>query len=258
MVTGPADEPDLSVSLPPRLEEWVNERAATLGVDREELLVQVLSAYRAVADLDDGDVPTATDSVDLQERIDRELEAKLDQRDGELEAVDHRVDALESDTDADLDTLRNRVLQLRDAVQNRAATDHTHEEFARLGDRLDGLATDIANVSGRVSELEDAVDDRVARLDTLARVVLTLRNRVGDRKSEPRRQLDQLRRTANRKGVTDGTCESCGESVSIPLLTESACPHCEAQLRDISTTGILFKRAKLTGPIEDDGEAADE
>ena len=44
------------------------------------------------------------------------------------------------------------------------------------------------------------------------------------------------------------SCAACGESVSVPLLDEPACPHCEAELRDITTSGRFFTKTVLTGP----------
>lgn len=248
MATESADESDLSVSLPPPLEEWIDERAASLGVDREELLVQMMSAYRAAADLEDDDGATpAPDQAAVREQVEAEVRAQLaDLDDGS--AADERLDELEENLEQDLESLRNRVLQLRDAVRNRAKTDHTHEEFQRLGDRLDEVATEVAALSEADSKLETGVADVTSKLDTLARVVLELRNDDGEAAPERRRHLEQLRATANRRGVTDADCGACGASVSIPLLSEPACPHCGAELRDITTTGLIFTHATLVGP----------
>ncbi len=249
MATGSADGADVSVELPPPLDEWIDERAASAGVDREELLVQVVSAYRAAADLDDGDVDAPVgDGADVDERIETEVRAQLRDRERDLAAIDDRIDGLEADLETDLESLRNRVLQLRDAVRNRARTDHTHEEFGRFADRLDAVATDVADLSDAVTDLETEVADARTKLDTLARVVLELKGDGVDPAADRRRALDQLRATANRRGVTDASCHACGDPISIPLLSDPSCPHCDAELRDVTTTGILFTRATLTGP----------
>ena len=262
MATESADEPELSVSLPPPLEEWVDEHAASLDVDREELLVQVVSAYRAAADLDgDADAAgggSAPDLETLREEVRAEVETQLADRDVDARAVDDRVDTLESKIEEDLNSVRNRVLQLRDALQSRADADHTHEEFDRLADRLDGVAADATELSDDVSTQEAELNDVDARLDTLARVVLELRDRTVDRGDDRTRQLDRLRRTANRQDVTDASCDSCGESVSVPLLTDPACPHCDAELRDITTAGLIFTRATLVGPETSSGGGEDD
>ena len=262
MATESADEPELSVSLPPPLEEWIDEHAASLDVDREELLVQVVSAYRAAADLDgDADAArggSAPDLETLREEVRAEVETQLAGRDIDAGAVDDRVDILESEVEEDLKSVRNRVLQLRDALRSRADADHTHEEFDRLADRLDGVAADAAELSDDVSTLEADLDDVDARLDTLARVVLELRDRTVDRGDDRTRQLDRLRRTANRRDVTDASCDSCGESVSVPLLTDPVCPHCDAELRDVTTAGLIFTRATLVGPETPSGGNGDD
>jgi len=250
MATESADGTDVPVSLPPPLEEWIEEQAASLGVDREELLVQVVGAYRAAADLDDGASPMADDE-DVGDRVESEVRTQLRDHERDVAAVEDRIDDLESDLEEDLESLRNRVLQLRDAVRNRAKTDHTHEEFTRFGDRLDAVATDVADLGDGVAELETEVADAGTKLNTLARVVLDLQNDGGEATTERRRHLEGLRAAANRRGVTDARCHDCEASVSIPLLSEPSCPHCGADVRDVTTTGIIFTRAVLTGPAAD-------
>ena len=253
MATESTEGGELSVTLPPPLEEWVEERAESVGVDREELVVQVLGAYRATADLEDGTAPPA-DAADVEERVRAELEDRLDRRDRDIETAQRRVDDLEEDLEEDLEALRNRVLQLRDALRNRAMEDHTHEEMTRLADHVDDLASDLGNLSMSVTELEDGFADVETKLDSLAQVVVRLRQRDGEDGTEPNRGLDRLRRAANREGITEASCPDCEQSVSIPLLTEPACPHCGAEVRDVTTTGIVFTRAKLTrrDPDEED------
>jgi chromosome segregation ATPase len=260
MATESADEPELSVSLPPPLEEWVDEHAASLDVDREELLVQVVSAYRAAADLDADAAGggSAPDLETLREEVRAEVETQLADHDVDARAVDDRVDTLESEIEEDLKSVRNRVLQLRDALRSRADADHTHEEFDRLADRLDDVAADATELSDDVSTQEADLDDVGAKLDTLARVVLELRDRMVDRGDDRTRQLDRLRRTANRQDVTDASCDSCGESISVPLLTDPACPHCDAELRDITTAGLIFTRGTLVGPEMSSGGDGDD
>jgi len=248
MATEPADGSDLAVSLPPPLEEWVEERATSLGVDQSELLVQVVSAYRAAADLDDDAVEGGPGIDDIDERVEAEVRTQLRDQETDVSAVEDRIDDIEANLETDLESLRNRVLQLRDAVRNRAKTDHTHEEFTRLGDRLDAVATDVADLSDDVADVESRLADSREKLNTLAGVVVELRGQSGDPGGDRRRTLEELRRTANRRGVTEASCHDCGDPVSIPLLSDPACPHCQAELRDVTTTGMIFTRATLTGP----------
>lgn len=253
MATESTEGGKLSVTLPPPLEEWVEERAESVGVNREELVVQVLGAYRATADLEDGAAPPA-DAADVEERVRAELKDRLDRQDRDIETTQRRIDDLEENLEEDLEALRNRVLQLRDALRNRAMEDHTHEEVTRLTDHVDDLASDLEDLSMSVTELEDDFADVETELDTLARVAVRLQRQDGEDSTEPNRELDRLRQAANRKGVTEASCPDCEQSVSIPLLTEPACPHCGAEVRDVTTTGVVLTQGKLTrpGPDEED------
>ncbi|PSQ40816.1 hypothetical protein BRD14_07650 [Halobacteriales archaeon SW_5_68_122] len=143
---------------------------------------------------------------------------------------------------------------MRDALRNRAMEDHTHEEVTRLTDHVDDLASDLEDLSMSVTELEDDFADVETELDTLARVAVRLQRQDGEDSTEPNRELDRLRQAANRKGVTEASCPDCEQSVSIPLLTEPACPHCGAEVRDVTTTGVVLTQGKLTrpGPDEED------
>jgi DNA repair exonuclease SbcCD ATPase subunit len=245
MATEPADGPEVSVTLPPPLDEWASERAESLGVDREELLVQLLSAYRAAADLDDD--PTVG-STDLEESVEREVEAQLRERGDGEGTVGERIDALEKGFTKDLEALQNRVLQLRDAIRNRSKVDHDHGEFDRLSNRIDGIATDVADLSDEVAELEADVGDADEKLNTLANVVVQMQDDGVGQRSDREARLEHLRESANRRGVSEMSCDVCGEQVSVPLLTEPACPHCEAEFRDVTTSGRFFTKAVLTGP----------
>jgi uncharacterized protein YoxC len=249
MVTDSSDGTDVTVSVPPPLEEWLDERTVSLGVDREELVVQVVSAYRAAAELDDDAGPVAGEVDD--DRLEAAVSRQLRDQETDLAAVDDRLDAMEDEIEEDLESLRNRVLQLRDAVRNRAKTDHTHEEFARLGDRLDAVATDVADLGDSVSDVNTELADARNKLNSLASYVLDQEGDGGAGASERRRSLDQLRATANRRGVTDATCHDCGNSVSIPLLSEPSCPHCATEIGDVTTTGFIRTRGLLIGPDPD-------
>lgn len=247
MATESADGTEGPLSLPPPLEEWLDDRAASLGVSREELLVQVASAYRATSDLDGG-VGSLADEADVTDLIETEVSTQLQDQRSDLAAVEDRLDAMEAGLDDDLESIRNRVLQLRDAVRNRAKTDHTHDDIARFDDRLDAVTSDHADLSEDVAELQTEVADATAKLETLARVLVDLTGDGEDATTERRRHLERLRTAASHRGVTEGTCHDCGGTVSIPLLSEPSCPHCDAELRDLTTTGIVFTRTVITGP----------
>jgi chromosome segregation ATPase len=274
MATESADESELAVTLPPPLEEWLDERATTLETDREELLVQLVSTYRAAADLNDetGSVP---DEAELDERISTAVESHMQAsaiaENEDIDELSNRIDSLETEIEADIEDVRNRVLQVRDAVRERATKDHTHAETRQLAERVDGLAanledvgTEVTSAAETVEGLEARLSDVESKLDRLARVVVALRNRDTSEAAEREEQLDHIRRQANQQGVVEARCAACEESVRISLLTEPACPHCGTEARDIEPPNSVLGhalgigKAKLTGPEPPALEAGDE
>lgn len=212
-----SDESDVSVRLPPDLEEWLDERAAALDVDRGELLVRLAGAYRAAADL--GDESLALD-------------------DDALHGLNGRVNDVEARLEENVEDLRHRVLQLRDAVGDSASQTHTHREFAQfdsriedLSETLESVASDLEAQGDRVADVESRLDDADEKLTRLARAVVALRREV-DRDGDGA-DLEELREAANRSGVTEAACGACGDAVSIGLLSEPSCPHCGSEFAEI-------------------------
>lgn len=235
MVTESTEGGEVSVTLPPSLDEWLDERAADLGADRETVLVRLLGAYRAAARSAD---PPATR--------------------GDLEALDDRLEGVESD----LKGLRGRLLQLRDAVREAPSEDHTHAEFSRFDARVEELSGDVETVAAdletaraRLESLESRLDETDRKLTRLARALVAVRERSGG-------ALEDIRRAANRRGVTEADCAACDGTVSVALLTEAACPHCGTAFGGLepAAAGLRrrfgLRRPELTRetPPEGDGE----
>lgn len=265
MATESADGPDVSVTLPAPLEAWLDERADELGVERAEVLVQLVSAYRASSELVGDPVESLLDEG-----------ASLDEGDaagpdrGEVAALEDRLEALEATHGEDVEDVRNRVLQLRDAVRDRADETHDHDEFHELAERIDALASDIEDVGADVTDMSDRVDrrdDRLAdvesKLDRLAGAVLAIRDGTHGTGTADE-SLEHILVTANRSGVQVADCCDCGRTVQIPLLTRPACPHCETEFRDLddsrSGLGRWLDRGKprLVGAAPPALESADE
>lgn len=274
MATESAEESELAVTLPPPLEEWLDERAATLDATREEVLVQLISAYRAAADLED-EAATLPNEGELEDRISAAVESRMQTLETgdeeEIEELSTRVDTLEAELETDIEDVRDRVLQVRDAVKERAPKDHSHAKTRQLADRVDGLASDLEDVGSEVStttetvdQLEGRLSDVESKLNRLARVVVALRKRDGSAVTEREEQLDHLRRQANQHDVDEAQCAACEESVRISLLNDPACPHCGTEARDIeppnSMLGRVFDvgKTKLTGAEPPALEADDE
>lgn len=259
MATESAGDSDLSVTLPPSLSEWLDERAATLGMDPEALLVQLLETHRSAADLDENWIEG--------------LEDRLEDVDARVERTDSRVDDVETKLDTSVEDVRERVLQLRDAVEERAPAEHSHEEFGALADRLEELSAAVDAVESELEAVESEaesiqrideelesntgrIDTIEGKLDRLARTVVA-RNRREAAAADSEERLAGIRRAANRAGALEANCESCGEPVRIGLLSEAACPHCEHEFADLETPSSVlrwFRRPTLT---VDEGDGSD-
>lgn len=254
MATESAADPEISVAHSSSLSEWLNERAAVLGVDRETLLVQLLEQYQTAAGFENEDIEALLSEIAAEEAttVDR----------SDFDELAERVDSVDESLSENVEDLRGRILQLKDAVEARTLEDD-HREIEAVSERIEDLSTEFADISTDLEALETDIDglrselesddDRLetaeTRLHRLAQVVLELR-RHSDRTSTTTEELDRLRRVANENGTTAADCGSCGERLQIGLLTEAACPHCGEQFHDIEySSSILgrFKTPTLTG-----------
>lgn len=256
MATESADGNERVVTISPQLDEWLDERAAELGVDGDELLVQLLSAYRTTAEDTDG-ASVSLDDVVLEERISTTVDDRVNQRlDSAFEQIDRRVSELEARIDERVDDVRRRVVQLRDAVGSRAPNDHTHAEFTQLdsiGEQLDELDADLEQLRSDVDKqtretgnIESRLDDIDGKLDRLARAVVSLRRDGRNVDTSDEGSLSKLKRAANRNGITSARCAACGGTVHIGLLSEPACPHCESALRELEHVGSFLRKTTVT------------
>jgi len=200
MASESTDEGAVSVELSPGLDEWLDERARELGQPREELVRQLLAAYRTTAEMDDGDSLTSAFDVEsaVQDELDAAVAAAVDdvlseQVDSTVrdrlpditDAVESRVDGRLDDRLEDVETefqgkladVRERVVQLKRELDGKAPADHdAFETVAELDESVSSLNRelvevrdefegDIADQTERVNELETRFDEIERRLD---------------------------------------------------------------------------------------------
>jgi tetrahydromethanopterin S-methyltransferase subunit G len=234
--------------LPDDLREWVETRADERGVDPETVLSRAVLVHReaerlAAADADAG--PSA-----LSARLDR-----LDDLDDEVRRVTDRLDALDDEVDDLIEDVRERVVQVKRETDAKAPADHDHPDLRErvagaqdTVDQLDGqLTADLQEVRDRLDDLDERTGDLVDRTKTLARVAVDVRDDVRSLRSTAadRAAADELRRTANRNGDTTATCEACGETVRLGLLSRPRCPHCDASVSGLDPSSGFFGSARL-------------
>lgn len=274
MASETAGGESLTVSLPSELDEWLDQRADALGVDREAVLVQLLAAYRVAADVEDETAVDAldrrlaeeketvtdavaraleSDEVDLAAHLD--LEGRIE---SELEDVQREVDDLQSQVSEQIDEVKRRVVQVKQEVDEKAPEDHTHENLERLPEiaqRLDSLRSTVGELqtvleegefAHRLDTLEENTSDIRSRLNTLASAVVALRAQVSGGPNTRQETLTDIRQRAAAEGIETATCDNCGKSVSVGLLAEPVCPHCGSDFASVEpSTQFLFGSATL-------------
>lgn len=235
-------------TLSDELERWVEQKTAESDVDRSELVRRALTAYRLV---DEGDESLATPV----ERLDR---------------LDGRVADLEADLDEKVTDVRERVIQVKREADAKAPADHDHPELAsdvaaaeseaeRAHDAVAEVRETVSTLQRRLDDgfenyeevleyLTDAAEETEEKLDAVASAVHDLRRRTAEaeRAAAERTAATELKREANRKGVSTANCQSCERSVDVALLDLPYCPHCGETFDGVREKQGLFGSPSLT------------
>jgi DNA repair exonuclease SbcCD ATPase subunit len=267
-----ASESTVSVTLPAELDDWLDERAAALDADRETVLVQLLASYRATAELDgeydpsNGQGMPGVDSETVENAVQSILAETLDDRvesavQTQVRAavqstVEGRLEDIQGDYMEKIEDVRERVIQLKRELDAKAAADHDHAELDRVAEvtaRLDDIESSLDeardDLDGRLADQEDATEDIQETLDSLQDRLKTVAWVVSDLREAHENggveAVDRLKRAAAQENVDHANCESCGETVSIGLLTEPNCPHCQTTVTDVKPSSGFFGKPRL-------------
>jgi hypothetical protein len=230
-----------SAPFPQPLERWLAERAEEAGVDRDELLVGLVSAYRAAMEAE------VDEERSVGERGEERVEAVIDERieradtalDDRIEELRRRVVTVEREADAGADTERVDRLERR--------LDALRDDVGGLEDRVAGIGESVEAVETTLGEVEDGpneegdvrpkLEEVDGKLDRLARVVVGLREDLGPRPGQRPGTLRGLKREAAREGMEGADCTECDATVDLALLAEPACPHCGASFGGLAVDG---------------------
>ena len=186
---------NLTVSLPPELESWLDQHAAQRDIDQETVLVQLLASYRELAD-GDGDPLADPDTIEpavrsiVADRLPDIAEALAEELDQDGAETRERIEALEADFQAKLDDVRQRVVQVKREADAKAPADHTHEQLETVFDRLDAVESRLERVDGeldRIEEIEatlERVDEIGTELDGVESQLAEIRVELDDTPSE--------------------------------------------------------------------------
>lgn len=249
----------VSTTVSESLDEWIAAQVENAGVDREQLLRQLLVAYREATEQGDATVEAIVEA--------------------ETTRLAERQDELESAYTEDLDDVRDRVIQVKQEIDEKAPADHDHpdlrEQATTVAAQTESLEATVEDLRSRLEGgfenyeeileyLTETTDDLESKVDTLADAVVDVRARM---ETEAERQavrdaVAELAAEANRRGVRTGTCEECERSVDIALLSAPECPHCASTFSGIEEaeglSGLFGQSTLLVGDRPAlDGDIAD-
>lgn len=265
-----------STTEPEATATWIEERASALGLSRDEFLRRLVAAYRAVAE--EEAAPASADDLEAVEAAVETAEGSVEAVEGDVDAVEEDVDELRTDlakldgaVDEKIQDVRRRVIQVKREADEKADADHDHpdlrEDAAEAAARVTDVERDLAALADDIDDLDDRLadarerldagfenyeeileyltettDDVTAKLDTLARATLEMRTAVKTLagRAEKEAAVDELKSQANQQGVRSATCEECGESVDVALLTRPECPACAGTFSGVEPKQGLF------------------
>ncbi|MEF8780012.1 MAG: hypothetical protein V5A46_04985 [Haloferacaceae archaeon] len=248
-------EPAPELPVPDELETWLRDRVD--GTDRsvEEELERIVSTHRLAVDGERSSDPTSVDSIE------------------------NRLEETREEFQEGIEDVRERVIQVLEETHDRAERDHAHpeieddlvdacEELEALREELDALdgrlsdseagvdavrstvdanADRLDDLESRVGRLDDDHGEVESKLDRLASAVVRLRRRVErlEATAATEDRLDALREEANRAGVRVADCGECGRPVTVALLAEPRCPHCETAFAGVEPSRGFFRSSTL-------------
>ena len=229
--------------LPDELESWVDDRAAATDLTREEVVRRLIAAHRELeenGEPSDGIGPAGDDEPGVA--TDAASVTDVESIERRLDDVDGRVADLEADVDEKITDVRERVIQVKRETDAKAPADHDHPTIERR------LSAGFENYEEILEYLTESSDEHGSKLDRLGSAVVALRSRLSalEREADEREAVADLRREANRHGVTKATCESCGETVRLGLLDDPHCPHCDSPFDGLDPKRGFFGASKLT------------
>jgi predicted nucleic acid-binding Zn-ribbon protein len=249
-------EPSVT-DLPDGVGDLIADLAREREVSEEELLSRLLG---------DAEGPSA---AEIGRRFD-DVEAELDELEG-------RIDDLDAGLEETVSDVRERVIQVKREADAKAESDHGHPDLVTdIGDavaEVNALADEVADMEERVEnsmseitaetasireEIDRLSEDVTHKLNVLGAAVVEMRDQVRTLLAERKKHalVEELRRNANRDGVTVAKCENCSNNVRIGLLTEPRCPHCNESVEELDPKDGFFGSNLLkTGrPPELEGE----
>jgi len=232
--------------LPEELDEAFEERLDDALAERLQQEVRPV----VVQELEDGDL--------VESRVEALLNTQLNQAMNSVQKqLGDRIEGVEGEFQEKLNDIRSRVVQVKKETDAKAPEDHTHPELARL----DSLVQEVETLQSEFEELRDeyeatvperaeTVDNLAGQLDTIQERLQTVAWVVSDLRDSHEsggglEAVERIKRAAARADVERANCENCGEGVTLALLTDPKCPHCDATVTNVEPASGWFSNPKL-------------
>ena len=175
----------------------------------------------------------------------------------DLSELSARLEALEEAVDADIEDVRERVIQVKREADAKAPADHEHPDLAgdlaaletavaSLEDDLDRterrLEGGFDNFEEILEELFDRTETVEADLDAIGQALQSMRETVATvaRRERRRARADHLKGIATKRGVRTANCENCNATVDVALLSEAVCPTCGEPFHSLDANPGFF------------------
>lgn len=268
MASESTEEDAVQVTLPEDLGAWLEDRAIEQDTDPERLLVDLLAAYRATVDLDaeaDGTklAVTLATGESIEDYVSAAVETALAEELSTTRAevrwdLADRMEELQSEFDQKIEDVRQRLVQVKLETDAKAPKEHQHadvEAVEGLPNRLRQLEAAIERLRENLVDLaeeDEAPDEDLAerldeveeRLRTVAWVCSDLRE-AHESGGGGSPAVDCIKHEGAELDVERARCENCGAGVHLGLLTEPACPHCDATVTSVEAGNGFFGKPRL-------------
>jgi chromosome segregation ATPase len=196
------------------------------------------------------DLEARIDALESETDVDRieELEAELDEHVEDLRS--RIVDVVkEARSRAPAEHSHEEFDRLTEIEDGYEAVDSRLDELETETTALsDGIEARLDETEGDVESVSESVETLEAKADRLAGAVVDLRRRLKRVESHVTHQtaLAKLLETAAREDIEKAKCDNCNEMVRLGLLVEPACPHCRSAFDGIEPGSMFFNSAWLT------------
>lgn len=284
MASEPTESREDPPDLPPELDEWLDNRADELDVDRNELLEQLLATFR---DISEGEAAVASETSDrdviesiVRDVFDEQFSDIVSATAEQVEEEPHetRIEDVEAEFQEKIEDVRERVIQVKRETDQKASDEHEHDVLEDLESRIENIwntvealeehvdtrasAKALEAVNESVEDNEQTLSKRATRLEKIEDRLRTLAWAVNDLRDEEEdedtgeKTLERIKTAAARNDVSRAVCENCGEGVQIGLMTRPACPHCDAVVTNVESASGFFSKpslitaSQIEGPVE--------